>query len=118
MVEKNEKKKIVRDNENENEKQKNEKNKPNILSALTTTHTVRTPDGVVVTKVVLKQRFSDGREETTESLHTTREDGNRNENGDGNGNGDGDQRGEMEGQSKEEKEKEDKQKKKKGWFWS
>lgn len=47
--------------------------KPDILSALTTTQTTRLPDGTVTTKVVLKQRFADGREETTESVHTSKE---------------------------------------------
>jgi hypothetical protein len=46
-------------------------NAPGVLSALTTTQTIRSPDGTVTTKVVLKQRFSDGREETSESVHTT-----------------------------------------------
>ena len=44
-----------------------------ILSALTTTQTTRLPDGTVTTKVVLKQRFADGREETQESVHTSHE---------------------------------------------
>ena len=47
--------------------------KPDILSQLTTTHTTRLPDGSVTTKVVLKQRFADGREETHESIYTTHE---------------------------------------------
>lgn len=45
-----------------------------VLSSLTTTETVRLPDGTVTTKVVLKQRFADGREETSERSHTYRED--------------------------------------------
>jgi hypothetical protein len=45
-----------------------------VLSSLTTTETVRLPDGTVTTKVVLKQRFADGREETSECSHTYRED--------------------------------------------
>ncbi|KXT01884.1 hypothetical protein AC578_2152 [Pseudocercospora eumusae] len=69
--------------------------KPDVLSALTTTHTTRLPDGTVTTKVVLKRRFADGREETTESLHTT------NENID---------------QQQQHAQKE--QPKKKGWFWT
>jgi hypothetical protein len=47
--------------------------KPGVLSSLTTTETVRLPDGTVTTKVVLKQRFADGREETSERSHTYRE---------------------------------------------
>ncbi|USW51578.1 hypothetical protein Slin15195_G048970 [Septoria linicola] len=46
---------------------------PSVLAALTTTHTTRHPDGTVTIKVVLKQRFSDGREETLESFHTRTE---------------------------------------------
>ncbi|KXT16976.1 hypothetical protein AC579_7403 [Pseudocercospora musae] len=69
--------------------------KPDILSALTTTLTTRLPDGTVTTKVVLKQRFTDGREETTESLHTTNEN--------------------VEQQQQHGQEE---QPKKKGWFWT
>lgn len=47
--------------------------KPDILSALTTTQTTRLPDGTVTTKVVLKKRFGDGREEVSESVHTYHE---------------------------------------------
>ncbi|EME81734.1 uncharacterized protein MYCFIDRAFT_182926 [Pseudocercospora fijiensis CIRAD86] len=70
--------------------------KPDVLSALTTTHTTRLPDGTVTTKVVLKQRFADGREETTESLHTTNEN--------------------LEQQKRREQEQE--LPPKKGWFWT
>ncbi|TKA29553.1 hypothetical protein B0A50_03566 [Salinomyces thailandicus] len=45
----------------------------NVLSSLTTTQTTRLPDGTVTTKVLLKQRFADGREETEEKLHTYKE---------------------------------------------
>lgn len=41
-----------------------------VLSSLTTTQTTRLPDGTVTTKVVLKQRFADGREEVEEKVHT------------------------------------------------
>lgn len=44
-----------------------------VLSQLTTTETTRLPDGTVTTKVVLKRRFADGREEVSESLHTGNE---------------------------------------------
>jgi hypothetical protein len=47
--------------------------RPDILSQLTTTHTTRLPDGTVTTKVTLKQRFADGREEQHESVQTTHE---------------------------------------------
>ena len=42
---------------------------PNILSTLTTTERTTLQDGSVHTKVVLKKRFSDGREESTETVH-------------------------------------------------
>lgn len=42
---------------------------PNILSTLTTTERTTHQDGSVHTKVVLKKRFSDGREESTETVH-------------------------------------------------
>ena len=44
--------------------------KVDVLSSLTTTQTTRLADGTVTTKVVLKQRFTDGREETHEKVHT------------------------------------------------
>jgi hypothetical protein len=47
---------------------------PGVLSSLTTTETIRQPGGTVTTKIVLKQRFADGREETSERSHTYQED--------------------------------------------
>ncbi len=44
--------------------------KPSILSTLTTTERTTLQDGTVHTKVVLKKKFSDGREESTETVHT------------------------------------------------
>ena len=44
--------------------------KPSILSTLTTTERTSLQDGTIHTKVVLKKRFSDGREESTETMHT------------------------------------------------
>lgn len=41
-----------------------------LISTLTTTERNKLPDGSIQTKVVLKKRFSDGREESTETLHT------------------------------------------------
>lgn len=41
-----------------------------LISTLTTTERNKLPDGSIHTKVVLKKRFSDGREESTETLHT------------------------------------------------
>ncbi|KAH8731787.1 hypothetical protein GQ44DRAFT_670352 [Phaeosphaeriaceae sp. PMI808] len=40
-----------------------------ILSTLTTTERTFGPDGSVITKVVLKKRFTDGREENSETVH-------------------------------------------------
>ncbi|KAF2170782.1 hypothetical protein M409DRAFT_63846 [Zasmidium cellare ATCC 36951] len=68
--------------------------KPEVLSALTTTETTRLPDGTITTKIVLKKRFADGREETSESVHTAKE------------------HLEQYQQDAEDKTK------KKGWFWS
>lgn len=45
---------------------------PSILSTLTTTERSVAPDGSVTTKVVLKKRFADGREESSETVHTQR----------------------------------------------
>ena len=42
---------------------------PRILSTLTTTERTTLPDGSLHTKVVLKKRFSDGCEESTETVH-------------------------------------------------
>ena len=41
-----------------------------LISTITTTERNKLPDGSMQTKVVLKKRFSDGREESTETLHT------------------------------------------------
>ncbi|EME43307.1 hypothetical protein DOTSEDRAFT_103152, partial [Dothistroma septosporum NZE10] len=70
--------------------------KPQVLSALTTSQTTRLPDGTVTTKVILKRRFADGREETEESMHTSKEPSVE--------------------QQKQQPEAE--QPKQKGWFWS
>lgn len=77
--------------------------KPDILSQLTTTQTTRLPDGTITTKMVMKQRFADGREECHESVQTTH-----------------DQNKERQiVQEKKASEKEAKQQEKKtGWFWS
>ncbi|KAL8827790.1 MAG: hypothetical protein Q9191_002979 [Dirinaria sp. TL-2023a] len=45
--------------------------KPGITSTLTTTERTTLPDGTVHTKMVLKKRFADGREESAETTHTT-----------------------------------------------
>ena len=49
---------------------RNQEIKPNILSTLTTTERTTLPDGTIHTKVVLKKRFADGREECSETAHT------------------------------------------------
>ena len=48
-----------------------EGNKLGIVSTLTTTERIALPDGTVHTKMVLKKRFADGREESSETVHTT-----------------------------------------------
>nr|POE72784.1 hypothetical protein CFP56_30723 [Quercus suber] len=73
------------------------KPKVDVLSSLTTTQTTRLPDGTVTTKVTLKQRFADGREESQEKVHTYQE------------------RARVHG-SEESEEREPRGKK--GWFWS
>ena len=89
-----------------------ENNKPSILSTLTTTERTTLQDGTVHTKVVLKKKFSDGREESTETVHTqnpvpqgitqTQLMANSQERDDGNS----------------ERTQEGKEKKSRGWFWS
>lgn len=49
----------------------NENGKPGVISTLTTTERTTLPDGSMHTKMVLKKRFADGREESTETTHTT-----------------------------------------------
>ncbi|KAL8804189.1 MAG: hypothetical protein Q9182_002731 [Xanthomendoza sp. 2 TL-2023] len=44
---------------------------PCVVSTMTTTQRTTRPDGSVYSQVVLKKRFSDGREESTETEHTT-----------------------------------------------
>ncbi|KAJ4352916.1 hypothetical protein N0V95_003826 [Ascochyta clinopodiicola] len=46
--------------------------KSSILSTLTTTERTTAPDGTVTTKVVLKKRFADGSEQSSETVHTQR----------------------------------------------
>ncbi|KAL8672729.1 MAG: hypothetical protein Q9168_002819 [Polycauliona sp. 1 TL-2023] len=43
----------------------------NVISVMTTTQRTTSPDGSIYTQVVLKKRFSDGTEESTETEHTT-----------------------------------------------
>ncbi|MCJ1250682.1 hypothetical protein MMC30_007910 [Trapelia coarctata] len=51
--------------------QAKEKASLGIISTLTSTERVILPDGTVHTKVMLKKRFADGREESSETVHTT-----------------------------------------------
>lgn len=51
--------------------QGSERPRPSILSTLTTTERHVAPDGSVTTKTVLKRRFADGREESSESVETS-----------------------------------------------
>ncbi|KAF9691306.1 hypothetical protein EKO04_010779 [Ascochyta lentis] len=46
--------------------------KSSILSTLTTTERTTAPDGTVTTKVVLRKRFADGSEQSSETVHTQR----------------------------------------------
>ncbi|XP_014556667.1 hypothetical protein COCVIDRAFT_99158 [Bipolaris victoriae FI3] len=46
--------------------------KSSILSTLTTTERTVAPNGTITTKVLLKKRFADGREESTETVHSER----------------------------------------------
>ncbi|KAH9831053.1 hypothetical protein Tdes44962_MAKER02130 [Teratosphaeria destructans] len=55
------------------EMESDQKKRVDVLSSLTTTHTTRMPDGTITTKIVLKQRFADGREEVEEKVHTYQE---------------------------------------------
>lgn len=73
-----------------------------VLSSLTTTQTTRLPDGTVTTKIVLKQRFADGREETQEKVHTYHDPSQERH----------------EHQRLDERLDAEQPKKKKGWFWS
>ena len=81
--------------------------KPSLISTLTTTERTTLPDGSVHTKMVLKKRFADGREENTETTHTTKDQRSTvvSEKADALKNG---------GADEAEKPKE----KTKGWFWA
>ena len=45
-------------------------NKPSVVSTLTTTERTTLPDGRVYSRLVLKKRFADGREESSETVQT------------------------------------------------
>ena len=86
--------------------------KPGITSTLTTTQRTTLPDGTVHTKLVLKRRFADGREESAETTHTTH--------------GRREQQlkqvleptAEMSQAVKQDEAEKPKEKKKAGWFWN
>ncbi|KAH7413594.1 hypothetical protein DE146DRAFT_783390 [Phaeosphaeria sp. MPI-PUGE-AT-0046c] len=80
-----------------------------ILSTLTTTERSVAPDGSVTTKVVLKKRFSDGREESSETVHTRRGHEMHPWHSD---------EGRTVPQSEKKLEQQEKEKKRSGWFWS
>lgn len=44
---------------------------PNVTATMTRTEQTTLPDGTVQTKIVLKKRFADGREQSSETVHTT-----------------------------------------------
>jgi hypothetical protein len=48
--------------------------RPSILSTLATTERTVQADGTITTKVILKKRFADGREESSETVHTSKAD--------------------------------------------
>lgn len=84
--------------------------KPNIatskiLSTLSTTERTTLPDGSVTTKVVMKKRFADGREESTETVTTNH--ANVSDSAPGTAI-----------PSTATSPEQDQQKKQKGWFWS
>ena len=85
-------------------------NTSSILSTLTTTERTTLQDGSVHTKVVLKKRFSDGREESTETVHhqnAVRQTQDVAKNSI-----------KMEDGSKTDKDKENTKNRYRGWFWS
>jgi len=77
-----------------------------VLSTLSTTETVTLPDGTVTTKVVMKKRFSDGREESTETVSTSH------------AHEKNPQSAPVASLDSSAAEREGRSKDKKGWFWS
>lgn len=86
--------------------------RPSILSTLTTTERTIQPDGTITTKMVLKKRFADGREESSETVHTQRGHG---QSGQDAGTAWGDTQSAQLPTLVKEPEKENKTG---GWFWS
>ena len=91
---------------------KTENKKPSILSTLTTTERTTLQDGTVHTKVVLKKKFSDGREESTETVHT------QNPVPQGSAQAQQMAKSRDRDEEKSERRQEGKEKKSRGWFWS
>ncbi|KAF2841162.1 hypothetical protein M501DRAFT_1000323 [Patellaria atrata CBS 101060] len=85
-----------------------------ILSTLTTTERSTLPDGTVTTKVVLKKRFDDGREETSSSVHTS----NVSEDRDGTDSFNDFQNPATESAETQATTNGSDKKKNRGWFWS
>ncbi|KAI9880935.1 MAG: hypothetical protein M1830_010003 [Pleopsidium flavum] len=83
---------------------------PGIISALTTTERKVLPDGTVHTKVVLKKKFADGREESSETVHTTQGSVQQSTQAPTAPNG--------KENASEDAGRKDEENKNKGWFWS
>ena len=78
-----------------------------IVSTLATTERVTMPDGTARTKMVLKKRFADGREESNETVHTLQ------------GNGRASENAQPSRLVSEEKDRDKgNEKERKGWFWN
>ncbi|KAL2354667.1 hypothetical protein BJ546DRAFT_38403 [Cryomyces antarcticus] len=91
-----------------------------IISTLTSTERRMAPDGTVTTKVVLKRRFGDGREESSETVHTTQGQLRNGTESEEAGRAEmGGRPGEREGErgSREGKDQQD-EKSTRTWFWS
>ncbi|KAJ9639918.1 hypothetical protein H2201_007303 [Coniosporium apollinis] len=81
---------------------------PSVLSTLTTTERTVQPDGTTTTKVILKKRFADGKEESSETVHVTQ----------GQGIADEVPRLPSGTASAENVKQEQRRAKRGGWFWS
>lgn len=82
--------------------------RPTILSTFTTTERTTAPDGTITTKVVLKKRFADGSEQSSESVHT--------QHGEVVHRSEDSQRAMQNAQASDETTQSSQ--KKRGWFWS
>ena len=86
---------------------------PTVTSTLTTTERSTLADGSIHTKVVLKKRFADGREESTETVHTT-----YGSQAEGHDSAKPSVAGEAQDLPSQKSESIAEQARKKGWFWS